>query len=301
VSAHLGEFAALATSFLFSASSTLFTFAGRKVGPATLNRFRLLLASLWLVLAHWWLRIPLPFDASPKRYFWLAISGVVGLVIGDTLLFQAFVIIGPRLSMLLMALSPAIAALFAWPILGETLSLGQITGIALALGGIAWVISERNEQINQSQVDRGNYLVGILCGVGAACGQAIGLITAKQGAGSDFPALSGTLIRIVAAAFTLWFYTFLRKQAREAIVKIGEQPRAAWLILGGSFMGPFLGVTFSLLAIQNVEVGIASTLMSLSPIILLPVGYIIFKERIGWQAILGTILAMIGVTLLFLI
>jgi drug/metabolite transporter (DMT)-like permease len=69
----------------------------------------------------------------------------------------------------------------------------------------------------------------------------------------------------------------------------------------GTMAGPFLGVWLSLVAIQNTSVAVASTLMSLAPIILLPVGKLIFKERIGWRAIVGTVVAVSGVAMLFLV
>jgi drug/metabolite transporter (DMT)-like permease len=82
---------------------------------------------------------------------------------------------------------------------------------------------------------------------------------------------------------------------------LSAQPRSVLFILVGGFIGPFLGVTSSLVAIQNAPVGIASTLMALPPVFLLPVGYLFFKERIGWQAVLGTLLAIAGVALLFMV
>jgi drug/metabolite transporter (DMT)-like permease len=299
MSAYLGELAALATTVLFSASSTVNTLAGRKVGASVLNRSRLVLAIFWLILAHALLRIPFPLQASPERWFWLSLSGIVGLAIGDALLFQAFIWIGPRLSMLLMSLAPAIAAVLAWILLGEVLSIGQWAGMALTMFGIACVIMDRKGYSGNNHIDKEHYLTGLLYGLGAAAGQALGLVLAKRGIFGDFPALSGTLIRMLAAAFVLWGITIFRRQTAQTIHQAFDEPRAAWLILLGSVLGPFLGVTLSLYAVQNTEVGVASTLTALPPIILLPVGYFFFKERFGWQSVLGTLLAMVGVSLLF--
>jgi drug/metabolite transporter (DMT)-like permease len=297
----LGELAALATSFLFSTTSTFFTFAGRKVGSVIVNRTRLVLAVLLLIGAHLLLRTPLPIHAGGERLFWLGISGILGLVMGDAFLFQAFIWIGPRLSMLLMSLSPIIASLAAWLFLEEMLSPGQVTGIVVTLVGISLVIADRNQRVELEGLDRRTNYLGILFGLGAAAGQALGLITAKKGLVGDFPALSGTLVRMSFAALTLWGFTLLRGQARATLQKLAENRKTLWLILGGAFTGPTLGVTFSLFAIQRTEIGIASTLMSLPPIILLPVGYFLFKERFGWVAIAGTFVAIVGVALLFLV
>ena len=298
---YLGELAALLTALLFSATSTFFTLAGRQVGSLVLNRTRLLLAILFLLLAHLLLHTPLPFDAGPERLFWLSISGVVGLVLGDAFLFQAFVWIGPRMSMLLMSLAPVIAALLAWLFLSESLGIWQVTGILITLTGIAVVVLERQPQRNLSNLSPSRYAPGILFGMAAATGQAVGLVTAKFGLLGDFPALSGTLIRMLAAAAVLWTVTLLSGRAGPTIRQLSNHRKSLGLILGGSLTGPFLGVTFSLFAIQHSAIGVASTLMALPPVILLPVSYFVFDERFGWQAILGTLLSMAGVGLLFLV
>ncbi len=301
MSAYLGELAALTTSLLFSGSSVVNTLAGRQVGSAVLNRMRLALAIGWLILAHGLFSVPLPLNAGPERWFWLSISGVVGLAIGDAFLFQAFIWIGPRLSMLLMALAPAMAAVLAWIFLDEVLSLGQWAGMALSLVGIAIVVLDPNHRANHHPEHKDKYLVGVLFGLGAAIGQALGQVTAKRGLYGDFSALSGTLIRMLAAAAILWGITVARRQIKQTFTPVVGQPKAAGFIVIGSVLGPFLGVTFSLYALQHAPVGVASTLASLSPIVLLPIGYFFLKEHFGWPSILGTILTMIGVALFFLV
>ena len=88
-------------------------------------------------------------------------------------------------------------------------------------------------------------------------------------------------------------------QRVETLEKLSQNRRAITNILGGAFSGPFLGVTFSLVAVKRAEVGVASTLMALPPVFLLPIGYLLFKERFGWQAVAGTFIAILGVALLF--
>jgi drug/metabolite transporter (DMT)-like permease len=297
-----GEIAALLTSLMFSGTSTFFTLAGRRVGSLVLNRLRLLVAFTLLALAHWWfLGSLLPLGAEPNRWFWLAISGVVGLVIGDAFLFQAFIWIGPRLSMLLMSLAPIIAALLAWIFFGETLSLAQLLGVAVTLAGVAWVVLERNRGARPQDLEAPSYARGILYGLGGATGQAVGLVTAKLGAGGDFSALSGTLIRMLSAMLLLWMITIAQRQAGATFRQLAAKPQALVFILAGAFTGPFIGVTLSLVAVQRTEIGVASTLMALPPVFLLPISYFVFKERYGWQAILGTLVALVGVGILFLV
>ncbi len=296
---YTGEIAALATSVAFSFGSTFLTIAGRRVGSMVLNRTRLVLSIVFLVFTHWIvLGIPFPFQAGSDRWLWLGLSGIVGLVIGDFFLFQAFVWIGPRLSMLMMSLAPVIAAFQAWIFLEETISLMQMGAILLTLGGVAWVVMGRNPSGNNT--DR-NYARGILFGLVGAIGQATGLVLAKNGLGGDFSPISANLIRMVAAAIVLWLITFIQGEAKATVQALIENRRGVLFVLLGTFTGPFLGVSFSLLAIQHAEVGIASTLMALPPVLLLPISFVVFKERYSWGAVVGTLLAIAGVALLFLV
>ena len=277
----------------------MFTLASRRLGSLIVNRLRLILAVLLLSLTHWvMLGSLLPVEAEPRRWFWLGLSGVVGLVLGDVFLFQAFVWIGPRLSMLMMSLAPVIAALVAWIFLGERLSFGQIGGILLTLSGIAWVVLERNGHQKNENCD---YTRGLLFGLGAAAGQALGLVLAKNGLYGDFSPISGNLIRMLAAMVVLWLITIFQGQARQTFERLNANRRAFGFLAVGAITGPFLGVSLSLLAVQRSAVGVASTLMALPPVFLLPISYIFFKERFGWGAIAGTFVAVAGVALLFLV
>jgi drug/metabolite transporter (DMT)-like permease len=299
--AYLGEVAGLVTSFMYSLSSTFFTLAGRKVSSFVLNRVRLILAILLIILAHFLLRTPLPFRIEGDRLFWLGLSGVIGLTIGDIFLFEGYNKIGPRLTMLMMSLAPVLSAILAALFLAERLSAGQVVGILVTVGGIAWVISDKNGSPQRNGMDQKKYIEGILFGLGAATSQALGLITAKRGLGGGFPAISATLVRMVAGALALWAVTLIIGQARATLVQIVQERQSAIFILLGAVAGPLFGVTLSMYALQHTEVGIASTLMALPPVLLLPIGYFAFNERFGWQAIFGTMVAMGGVALLFLV
>jgi drug/metabolite transporter (DMT)-like permease len=299
--AFIGEIAGLVTSGFYSASSTCFSIAGRKISAINMNRARLLIALGFLLLAHLLLRTPLPLDLPLERMGWIALSGAVGLTLGDLCLYEGYARIGARLTMLMMSLAPVLSALLAAIFLAERLSPGQVAGILITVGGIAWVIADRRSGSSPAGGDRQKYLTGLLFGLGAAAGQTFGLVTAKRGLGSDLPAISATLIRMSAAALTLWTYTLLRGQMGDTLRQLRSSPYSTSFIFLGALVGPTLGVTFSMIALQNTAVGIASTLMALPPVLLLPVGYFFFKERFGWQAIAGTFVAVGGVALLFLV
>jgi len=202
--AYLGEIAALTTAVCWSVASLFFTVASKQIGSQLVNRVRLPLAALFLAITHLlWQGQVLPIHAETSRWGWLGLSAIIGLVVGDAMLFQAFVLIGTRLAMLLMTLAPVIGALLAWVFLGETLSRLEIAAIIVTVGSVAWVVSE---QRNSNSVD-GNprsYAIGVLCGIGGASGQALGLILSKRGMSGDFPALSASLMRLTTASVVIW-------------------------------------------------------------------------------------------------
>ena len=302
---NIGELAALLTAVCFSASSIFFTRAGKIYGALVSNRLRLAVAVILLVTTHWIIfGYPIPVDAGIERWLWLGSSGIIGLAIGDFFLFQAYVTIGPRLGLLFLSLSPAVATVLAWFVLGETLDAGSILGILLTLAGITWVVLESNPNGKPSSVNAPNehqkiYQKGIIAGLLAATGQAVGVVLAKNGLTGDFPALSGNVIRMTAAFVTLWGATILQRQVSMTVQMVKQEKSGMLYILGGAFFGPLIGVSLSLFAIQNTNVGIASTIIALPPIFLLPVGHFVFKEKITWQAVAGTLLAIGGVVLLF--
>lgn len=297
----MGEIAALVTSFCWSFGSIQFTLAGQRVGSGVVNRARLVLATLFLSLAHLLLYGKLwPTHAEPFRWGWLGLSGTLGLVLGDACLLQSFLLIGTRLTMLLMTLTPVISALLAWGLLGETLLPAEIGAILLTVGGIAWVVLERGPaQGSPVESEKRQYGLGVLLGVGGALGQALGLVMAKQGLVGDFPPLSATLIRIAVATGVIWLLTLARGQVGGTWRAL-EDGRARLLLVGGTLTGPFIGVWLSMFAVQNAPVGIASTLMSLSPIIMIPLAHWIFHERISPRSVAGTLVTLAGAAIIFL-
>ena len=295
--AYTGEMAALGTALCWSFGSCCFTISSKRIGHNYVNQLRLTFALILLTGAHFFIYGRLtPANLTGHHWFWLGISGFVGFVIGDRMLFKSFVLIGPRLGMLLMATVPIFGTIIAWLSLNEALEIKEIIAITVTLSGVSWVILER--KYNNTHAE-GNYGLGILCGIGAAFCQALGLILSKKGLGNDFPALSGNIIRVVVSVIIMWTIPFFGEKASVTIKKLADK-KATLALLGGSFFGPFAGVWLSLVAVKYAYIGIASTLMALPPIILIPLSYIIFKEKITWGAVIGTVVAIGGVALIFL-
>ncbi len=298
----IGELAAIGTSLCFSFGSVLFTYAGRELGSVLVNRARMLIGILLVIVLHTLLYgQPFPTDAGAERWFWLGLSGFVGLALGDSFLFQAFVMIGPRLSMLMMSLAPVLGAILAWLFLGESLSAMELFGIIVTICGILVVVAERSggTETTTEPIDRRRYVIGLLCGLGGGLGQAGGLVLSKMGLAGGFPALSGNLIRLIVAGVIIWVIAIANRQLISSYRSLRLHPRAVTFLTGGAILGPVLGVWLSLVAVQNTNVGVASTLSSLMPIFLIPISFFVYGERITKQAVVGTVIAFAGMVLLF--
>jgi drug/metabolite transporter (DMT)-like permease len=295
----MGNLAAIITAVCWSITSIIFSITSKKVGSLAVNRLRLLFAAVILLAIHLIFQGQLiPVNFSPDRWFWLGLSGIIGLTLGDAFLFQAYVMIGARLGTVMLALSPVLSTLLAWLVLGEKLSLLIIAGIFITVAGVAWVVMEE-QPASQVAHNRRQYLLGILCGVGAVLGQAFGLILSKRGLQGGVSPLSGVLIRILVAAAAMWIYTVVRGQIGPTL-RVFRQPRTTGAIVAGSVIGPVIGVWLSLVSVQLIPVGIASTLQSLSPIFVLPMTAVLFKEKITPRAVAGTLAAIAGVALISL-
>ena len=297
--AYIGQGAALFTSVCWTFSAIWFTKSAQEVGSQVTNRVRVLLALLALLLINAVLYgQPVPLNAGHFRWAWLSISGVIGLSLGDAFLFQAYREIGPRLGLLLLSLAPIFGAVIAWAFFGQALSLLQIFGIVITLAGIFWVILTKPEEGNEHI--RRVTGSGVFFGTMAALGQATGLVFSQPGMAGNFSPFAGTLIRMLAAVVTLWILAAFQRQAGNTVGIMRHQPGVLGWIAIGALLGPVIGVSSSLLAIQHTSIGVASTLMALPPVFMLPISYFVFKERFGWQAVAGTLVAMAGVALLFL-
>jgi len=296
---HAGELAALGTAVCWVATALTFEAAGHRIGSLRVNLLRMPLAFLLLSLAAWASRgLALPTDATAHAWGWLAVSGLVGFTFGDLCLFRAFVVLGPRLSTLIMSLSPVFAAVLGWAVLGEVLGPFDLLGMAMTLTGIAWAVVDRERPEEGAGPRPRRPVVGVLLALGGALGQGAGLVLSKLGMG-DYPALAATQIRILAGTGGyLLLFTLLGWWSRipEAI---SDRPAMFWTSLG-AFFGPFLGVTLSLVAVKYTETGVAASVMATTPVLIIPIVVWLGRERVGLGGVAGALLAVAGVAVLFL-
>lgn len=302
---YFGELAALLTAVFWTVTSMAFESAGKKVGSLSVNFIRLALAFLmYSVYTQFTRGMWFPFDAGLERWMWLILSGLVGFVIGDLMLFQAFVVVGARVSMLIMAMTPPFTAFISYFALGEVLSPMNWVGMMVTLAGISMVILKREtpalagEEKIRNRLTSAYPVSGILLALGGALGQACGLVLSKKGMG-DYNAFSASQIRVLTGLVGFGLMVlFLRRGARllAAVKDVSAMKRISL----GSVFGPFLGVSFSLLSIQHTKAGIAATIMAIVPVLIIPPAILIFKERVNRKEIIGALITVAGVALFFL-
>lgn len=294
---HLGELAALTTAVCWTFTAVAFESAGKKVGSLAVNIIRLVFAFILLSVFTLFSRgMGLPLDASGSNWLWLLISGLIGFVIGDLFLFQAYVLIGSRISLLIMSAVPPITAITGFLTLGEKISIQGLGGMFITMVGIALVILSRNPA--EKKVQLSHPAKGLLYAFIGALGQSFGLVFSKLGMG-DYNPFAATQIRIIAAFVGFCAVITLGKKWA-AVFKAFENKKAMGSIAVGSFFGPFLGVSFSLLAVQYTATGIVSTITSITPILIIPASIVIFKEKVRPKEIMGAVVSIIGVIFMFL-
>jgi drug/metabolite transporter (DMT)-like permease len=294
LSPHLGQLAALGAASCWSISALAFEEAGKRVGSFAVNVVRLLLAAGLLALVGWATRgLPLPTDASAHAWLWLGISGLIGFTFGDLCQFRAFVLLGPRLTSLVMGLAPPLAALIGWLLLGEVLRGRQLLAMGAILAGIAWAIRARASTRGESHPRA----AGLLLAAGGALGQAGGLVLSKIGMG-DYDPFAATHVRILAGLAGYVVLTTLLRWWPRVSAAVDNRPGLAFTALG-AFFGPFLGVTLSLIAVRHTLAGVAASLMATTPLLIIPLVVVLRRERVGVAGVGGAVLVVLGVALLF--
>ena len=298
---YLGEIAALLTAVCWTVTAMAFESAGKRVGALSLNLIRLVIGLVFLAIYNTIVNGEFFPTATNYQWFWLALSGLIGFVLGDLFLFRAFIIIGARISMLLMALVPPIAALIGWITLGERLSGMEFLGMGITLSGIVLVMSSKLE-INKGALGKslkmGPLLLGSLLALGGAVGQAAGLVLSKKGM-QDMDPFSATQIRIMTGVLGFAIVITIFKRWKHLFGALKDLKAMKFMTLG-SFTGPFLGVSLSLLAVQHTDTGIAATLMALTPVMIIPPAIMMKKEKITAIEIIGALVSVGGVALFFL-
>jgi drug/metabolite transporter (DMT)-like permease len=289
-----GPAAALAAAMIWAFTSILFTAAGRNVVPAATNLFKTVAATILFGVALFF-RDGLPFDPDlDLRQLWLlALSGAIGLGIGESFLFAGYQLLGTRRAMLVQSTHPVFGTLLAIFFFGELPTILQFLGITVVLGGVVLVLGDRNQR---RALDPAVRRRGVIFGLLAAASQAAGALLAKEALiGAD--AFGATQIRVLGGAVALLVFALLRRELT-AWIRGLMKPEVLWRVSAASVLGPFLAVFLMLYSIQNAPVGVALTLLATAPIWLLPLGALLQKDHPTVHEALGVLVAISGIALL---
>jgi drug/metabolite transporter (DMT)-like permease len=291
-----GELAAVATAFLWTASTVAWTAAGRHIGSLAVSFLRLVFTCL--ILVGWglaWRGTPLPLDAGRDAWIYFGLSGFMGFFLADVCLFEALLLIGPRLSLLILSLAPPLTALISWASLGDALSRWDCVAMAVTLSGVAWVVLERRDvEPHPPQTRRAGVALAFL----AALTMAIGLVLAKRVATECDPG-SATLIRAIGSMVGyLPMISVLRRWPTMASAVL--LPRVTAILLFGTMCGPVLGVGLMLYSLRHCSAGVTSTIIATMPVIILPVAMVLYREQVSPRAALGAVISVAGVAMLML-
>ena len=307
-----GEIISLAVAFLWMGSALVSEVLSKRWGVFVSNVWRMFLTTLFIALLCWYcLGAPYPVYADGKAWFWLALSGLVGYVMGDYCLFKSYIMIGSLYGQLMMTLSPAAAAFAAWVMLGQHLTWCNLLAMVITLSGIALSILGRSEE---HKVSLRLPWQGVLFAIGAGLGQGFGLVLSKvgmdyytHGVPADvLPSIeyvlpfSANMIRCISGFF-FYFLLMWMHQGMGEFRRCSKDRKGYLFVFIAVCFGPFVGVGLSLMALQYTAAGVASTLMALSPILIIFPSHWLFKTPVTWKHIVGAIISCIGVSLFFLL
>lgn len=300
-----GAFASLGSAMCWACASLLFARLGKQTHPAAMNFLKCAIALLLMMGTMVAMGAsPWPWQATTRELGLLAGSGLIGLALGDTAYFQALVRLGPRRTLLLSALVPVMTTLMGSLVLDEPITNSLLLGMTLTVGGVVWVIRERRlpaapepgglseAEIRQSEkIGLGFALLAALC-------QSSGQLLTRS-ASADLSAMELSIVRLAAGVVGIMVQlVILRKIAAVATPFRHSHPAITLLI--ATFLGTYCGVWLMNYGLQNLPVGVASTLNSTSPIFILPLSALVLGEKVSPRAIFGAIVAVAGIAVLAL-
>lgn len=303
-----GEIFALATALCWAGSSMSFAYASRAVGGLPVNHFRLFVAVpvlallAWLLTGQWW-----PSHVAEDRVLLLVMSGLVGLVLGDIGFFHALAVLGPRVSSVVMSCWPALTVVIEMA-RGHVPTAWVVLGILTTVLGVAIVLLRSREGTSWNPgMTRRQWATGFAGAVIGALGQAGGVVLARAAManGPDLPdglsPLQATVVRMAAAAVGMQCVAAVHRRPL-ALARVCRDRRVVGAALLGALFGPIVGVWLSMAATHHAhDVGVAASLMATTPIFLMPISIWLYGARIGWLGGIGTVLAVAGAVLLFLV
>ena len=332
---YTGELISLGVACSWTITALTAEVASKRIGSLPLNVTRMAISLLLLALILFITTgVPYPLYTDGSTWLWLCLSGVVGYVFGDYCLFNSYIHIGSRFGQLFMTLSAPTAAIVGRVLLAERMSALALVGMVVTLVGIAITILAKKEEKPDSPSHTPQFklrlpLKGILYATGAGVGQGVGLVLSKVGmrhyeasiAASGIADLSNfvppnafihlplgtimpfasTMIRglIGIVGFSIALLVFSHNGGKQLVHAVKDR-KSMCCALCSSFFGPCVGVSLSLMATLYTSTGIAQTIMSLTPILIIAPAAFLFHQKVTFREVLGAFISVVGVCLFFL-
>jgi drug/metabolite transporter (DMT)-like permease len=295
---HLGELAALGTAFCGTLSVAAWTTSSRHIGVMAVCCLRMAAASILLAIWGGLTRgLFVPTDVDRQSWLLLMISGVLGYFWADLLAIKAYMVIGPRLTLLLQTISPVLVTVLGYYCFEESLGAINVLGMATTLAGVIWVVLEQPESPKEIH-HRKDFAWGIFLAVTAAILGGVATMFAKKGIGPRVDPFAATQIRILAALLCYPpLLTFLRRWGQ--IGRALRHFRVMNLMLFGTVVGPFLGMGFYMYGLKVCHsTGIVCTIGNITPVLILPVSIYLYQEKVSPRAAIGAAFSVLGVMLM---
>ena len=287
----IGAIAALGSAFCWALSAILFRQVGDSLSAAAMNWWKGVIA---LALLSMILLPDLPGFQFEASYYRLAASGLLGILVGDTLYFMALIRLGPRITLLLGTLIPVVTACVAVVLFDDRLTWSGWAGLLLTLSGVGWVLWTSS----QGGTSRKQWKTGLFFGLGFILANALAIILTKQGVES-FSAEEATWVRTLWAVMALGLYGMVGARFGGWVVPLKSRLLRGRLI-AAALIGAFLGTWLSVLALKFTFASVAAALNSTSPIFVIPLMLLFYREKPAAQAVFGTLIAVTGVAVYFI-
>ncbi|SBS39100.1 EamA-like transporter family protein [Marinomonas spartinae] len=297
------ELSGLVAALCWTISSLMAPRLIHRFGTMRFNTIRITIASCLLILIS---LLGQRFDASLWQHSPLVIlSGLLGIFLGDTMLFTAVHRLGPRRTGVLFATNAPMSIFLSWLFLNEALSLTQLLACGLVFSGviIAILFGKRREQLHEWEQTKGKLSTGVLFALGGALGQACGALLSKPALldGADPIAVSTVRVSAGAIALLLAYGLYYRHRRPASSLPFSELTRSDFIgITALATIGMVVGMSVLVWGVGHANVGIVTTLSAIIPVLILPGLWITTKQRPAFGAWIGAILVVIGAALIVL-
>jgi drug/metabolite transporter (DMT)-like permease len=285
----LGELCALGAALVWAAAVILFRKSGETTAPFALNLYRVGVSGVLLTSVAVIAGEPLLAGRSASDLGWLALSGIIGIALSDTLFHRCLNMVGAGLNAIVDCLYSPFVAVFAFALLGERLGPWQLGGMAFVVGGVL-ITSKAIPPAGSTTRD---LVVGILWGTGAMATLALGVILAKPVLETS-SVLWASAIRQIAS-FAVMAPVALALPDRRRVWSV-FRPNPSWrYTLPGTVLGSFLALLLWLAGMKLTEAGKAAILNQTSTIFILVLASLFLREPFTARRWLAAGLAIAGI------